>query len=86
MATTPTSTTARPEVELQPDNYTGLSVMKAYRRPISIRMRADLLEALDELGEEMTYGRSRLVEIAVERFLTELVLPPADPDHPGVLP
>jgi metal-responsive CopG/Arc/MetJ family transcriptional regulator len=39
------------------------------RRAVSIRMREDLAEALDETAKELIVSRNRLVEIAVEEYL-----------------
>jgi hypothetical protein len=46
------------------------------RTHLSIRMRPQILEALDETAEELVVSRSRLIEAAVESFLARLELPP----------
>lgn len=48
---------------------------KAPRRPITLRLDAALVEALEETAEELVVGRNRLVELAIERYLNELELP-----------
>lgn len=46
------------------------------RRHLSIRMRPQLLEALDETADEVMVSRSRLIELAVESYLERIELPP----------
>lgn len=53
------------------------------RRSVNLRIRDDLLEALDETAEELVVGRNRLVEIALESYLSRLDLPVRRPRTPG---
>lgn len=53
------------------------------RRSVNLRIREDLLEALDETAEELVVGRSRLVEIVLEIYLSRLDLPVRRPTAPG---
>ena len=53
------------------------------RRAVNLRLRVDLLEALDETAEEIVVSRNRLVEIAVESYLSRLELPARQLRTPG---
>lgn len=49
------------------------------RRALSLRLREDLVEILEETAEELVVGRNRLVELALERYFADLELPTRTP-------
>lgn len=49
---------------------------KPARRALSLRIREDLVEILEETAEELVVGRNRLVELALEHYFASLDLEP----------
>lgn len=50
------------------------------RVPINVRLRPELKDRLEAIGEARCIGRNLIVEVAIERFLDALEADPLTPE------